>query len=458
MRLNSLATRLFATAAIWTALILPLAGLLIYSIYQREGREDFDSRIKTFLYIVLADSTATGGIDITRPTNVGDPLFEITNSGWYWQIAPVREGSDRPTLVSGSLATERLAPVFGRSVKPDLEGIRWKNDVAPNGRPIRVAELIYQPNADGSGTRFAFSVAGPLDWVYAREASFRTTLIAALAFAGIALLGVTYLQVRFGLAPLVRIERGLNEIRTGRAAKLEGDLPSEIVPLQTELNALIDSNKSIIDRARTQVGNLAHALKTPLAVITNEARESDGGVGDKVVEQAEIMRRQISHYLDRARVAARVDVVGSVTEVGTTVEALQRALERINRDKGVRIDVSVPERAVFHGEKQDLEELVGNLLDNACKWSRSAVRVTVKGDPKPGNFNLVIEDDGPGLTEEQMQQIVTRGFRLDESKPGSGLGLSIVSDLANLYHGAFTLTRSDLGGLAAQLRLPGKVG
>jgi signal transduction histidine kinase len=252
----------------------------------------------------------------------------------------------------------------------------------------------------------------------------------------------------------------LAAIRSGDAARLEGALPAEIEPLQSELNALIQSNQDIVDRARTQVGNLAHALKTPLAVITNEAREDSGSLGQKVVEQAGLMRDQINLYLERARMAARVGVVGRATEVAPVVEPIVRALERINRDRNIGIDFDCAPGAKFQGEKQDLEEMAGNLLDNACKWARSRVRITIglagPVEGRQGGRRLVVTvaDDGPGLPADQRVKLGKRGLRLDETKPGSGLGLSIVTDLAGLYRGRLELGESELGGLEARLDLP----
>jgi signal transduction histidine kinase len=307
--------------------------------------------------------------------------------------------------------------------------------------------------------KYSITVAGPLDWFDEIVSTFRNRLTVALALAGLGLLAVTLFQVRFGLSPLRRIEHGLSAIRSGDAERLEGELPAEIEPLQTELNALIKSNQEIVDRARTQVGNLAHALKTPLAVIVNEAREDRGPFGRKVAEQAAIMRDSIGHYLDRARMAARVGVIGRVTEVAAVVEPLARALERIHRDKGVAIEIECPPGTRFQGERQDLEEMLGNLLDNACKWSRRNVLLTVtvptgEARGRPRELVVTVDDDGPGLNAEQRQRIGKRGQRLDESKPGSGLGLSIVTDLAQSYRGRFALEQSPHGGLRATLTLP----
>ncbi len=267
------------------------------------------------------------------------------------------------------------------------------------------------------------------------------------------------MQVRFGLLPLREIRERLSAVRTGEAEKLEGNPPSEIEPLQVEINALIQSNQDIIERARTQVGNLAHALKTPLAVITNEANSDTSASARKIAEQANIMRDQVNHYLDRARVAARVGVVGRVTEVAPVLDGLRRALERIYQERGLVIEVTCPPGARFQGERQDLEEMLGNLIDNACKWTRDEVDVVVRlagvADASAGRRLLItVDDNGPGLTEEQRKQGIKRGRRLDESKPGSGLGHSIVADLAQSYRGTFTLEASEAGGLRACLDLP----
>jgi signal transduction histidine kinase len=279
-------------------------------------------------------------------------------------------------------------------------------------------------------------------------------LITALAVLGLGLVVATLFQVRFGLRPLRAIRHDLAAIRSGEAERLEGEPPDEIRPLQQELNALIQSNREIVDRARTHVGNLAHALKTPLSVITNEARETQGPLAAKVIEQAEIMRTQITHHLDRARVAARAGAIGDTTDVDGVLRALKRALDRIYDSRGLDLSVSSSPALKFQGEKQDFEEMVGNLLDNACKWARSRVRLSAEPIDGARSFAVLVDDDGPGLTAPQRAKAVKRGQRLDETKPGSGLGLSIVADLAHLYKGSLELEPSPEGGLRARLELP----
>jgi signal transduction histidine kinase len=458
MKLNSLALRLFVTSAAWTLLALPLAGYLIYSLYRDDVQLSFDAQLRKLLTQITIDSMSTTGDEPVMPPNLYEPLFEVTQSGWYWQIRPI-DGAPGRTLVSPSLATALLPSPYERKIEPDDSGTRWMNVPGPTGSTIRILEFIDSPGHDPDNTKYSIIVAGPLDWFEETVATFRARLTTALALVGVGLVAVTVFQVRFGLLPLRRIERGLASIRSGEAERLEGQLPAEIEPLQTELNALIASNQEIIDRARTQVGNLAHALKTPLAVIVNEARDDQSTLGSKVAEQAHLMRDQIGHYLDRARMAARAGAIGRVTPVQSTAEALVRTVERIHSDKGITVTLSVAPGAKFQGEKQDLEEMLGNLLDNACKWGKSRVVLSGKVDVAQAPLNgrhltITVEDDGPGLSAEQRAKIGKRGTRLDESKPGSGLGLSIVSDLAQSYHGRLTLDASEHGGLKAVLDLP----
>jgi len=458
MRLNSLAFRLFATAIVSTMLILPVAGLLIYSVYRQEAEEGFDERLRQLLTIVHADSIDESSSEPGTPGQVGEPLFFITHSGWYWQIKPLN-GAPGQTKASPSLANFGLPSPFEEGIEPDVQGTRWLDFLGPNNQPVRIAETIYAFGEDSSGPQYSIAVAGPLDWLEARVASFGTQLAFALTLAGIALVAVTLLQVRFGLLPLRAIENGLAAVRSGKSTRLEGELPAEIEPLQHELNALIQSNEEVIERARTQVGNLAHALKTPLAVITNEAREDKSPLAQKVAEQAQVMRDQVNHYLDRARMAASAGSLVRVTDVLPVAEALQRALERIYHEKGIAIRLDCPEDARFQGERHDLEEMLGNLLDNACKWGRRSIRVSIsvrRPELRGASPRLIvtIEDDGPGLTEDQRRRIGKRGLRLDETKPGSGLGLSIVSDLALSYRGRLELGASRYGGLLAKLDLP----
>lgn len=459
MRLDSIAFRLVAASVAWSLLILPLAGFIIYSLYREDVQASFDAQLEKLVTAITIDSMVVGAEQPVPPPNRYEPLFEVTHSGWYWQIMPIDEQGG-PTLRSASLATAVLPSPMRLGYPPDPEtNMRWRNDEGPDGKPVRIVELVDTIGHAQGRPRYSIVVAGPSEWFEHSVSKFRTRLALALAVAGAALLALMIFQVRFGLAPLKRVEQALAEIRSGDATRLEGAVPAEIEPLREELNALIQSNEDIMERARTQVGNLAHGLKTPLAVITNEAREHQGSLGDKVIEQAQIMNDQVQNYLERARIAARVGVIGRVTPVREVVDPLVRALERLHAEKEICIEVSCSENVMFQGEKHDLEEMLGNLLDNACKWADARIRLSAEvlpGQSRTGRrrLRITVEDDGPGLTSDQRARIGKRGLRLDETKPGTGLGLSIVIDLAQSYRGRLSLDESPHGGLLAQLDLP----
>jgi signal transduction histidine kinase len=285
--------------------------------------------------------------------------------------------------------------------------------------------------------------------------TFITTLAAALVILGAGLVAAVILQVRVGLRPLFALRREVADVRTGRRERLVGRYPTELAPLASELNALVEHNQQVVERQRTHVGNLAHALKTPLSVILTEAGQQGGDLAGVVERQAAIMSRQVDHHLRRARAAARTPGIGERTEVGPVVEELVRTLERIFHGKIAHIDLSCPDGLMFVGERQDLLEMVGNAVENACKWCRKRVRVSCAANPGPSRtFRLTVEDDGEGLAADQREAVLRRGERADETAPGSGLGLSIIDELARAYGGGVVLGPSALGGLRVEITLP----
>ena len=449
---KSLAFRLFASAAAWTLVVIPIAAILLVSLYRQAVERNFDARLSVYMTSLVASTTAEGGPSPQEPANLGDPIFTIPFSGWYWQIKPLK-GAKRPLYISDSLLDQQLKLPSQDGIPADETLTRQSYAPGPDDQNLRIVEREIRPGGPDSAP-YSYAVAGDAAEIDTDLAEFTTMLILALAVLGFGLVLATFFQVRFGLLPLRAIRHDLASIRSGDAESLEGELPDEIKPLQYELNALIQSNRDVVERARTHVGNLAHALKTPLSVISNEARTHKGALADKVVEQAEIMRTQITHHLDRARVAARSGVIGDVTDVTPVLEALKRTLDRIYGERGIALDVRADSGLKFQGEKQDFEEMAGNLLDNACKWAGARVAVTTERLPGSPSFAVIVDDDGPGLTEAERERVVKRGQRLDESKPGSGLGLSIVADLAHLYKGRFELEPSPNGGLRARLTLP----
>ena len=360
---------------------------------------------------------------------------------------------------SDSLADETYKTPSELGIKPDQRRVRQAYVDGPEGQLLRVLERDIDFGQENESRVFSISVAFDTADVDNETRYLTNTIVLTLALLGVGLLLATFFQVRFGLSPLKDIGNHIAAIRSGEEMLLEGTPPDEILPLQEELNALIKANWSIVERARTHVGNLAHALKTPLSVIVNEAEAQDNVFAKRVSQQAEVMRQHISHHLDRARIAAQIRPISGVTDVAPGLAALSRALAKIHEARAIGIEIDCPAGVRFFGEKQDFDEMAGNLMDNACKWAKSRVTVTVEPPQGPAAsagrvFRLVIEDDGPGLPEAFRRDAVGRGRRLDENVPGSGLGLSIVADLSHLYRGTLTLEEAASGGLRACLTLP----
>ena len=268
-------------------------------------------------------------------------------------------------------------------------------------------------------------------------------------------MAAVFLQLKLALGPLERLRHSLARVRAGQAARLQGSYPAEIQPLVEEFNGVLDHDAAILERARTQAGNLAHALKTPLAILANAAAREPGELGRLVTEQVGTARRQVDYHLARARAAASAQLPGQRVAVRPLLEGLLRVMGKLHGERGLHLELlPVRGEAAFRGDVQDFQEMLGNLLDNACKWAASQVQVALESG-SDGQLVITIEDDGPGLPEAVRETVLQRGVRADEAMPGSGLGLSIVADLAGLYGGSLNLETSPLGGLKVRLGLPG---
>ena len=456
MRANSLAVRLFLWAMVWTVVILIATGIALSTLYRHAVERAFDRRLDVYLRTLVADVASPEDSGDKFPQSIGEPLFELPLSGWYWQVT--RLDSKTPEVHSSRSLWDASLPRFAAEKAASESEYRQGYARGPEDQDLRLVERNIDLGGDG---RYLVAVAGDASEIDDETQSFNRAIIITFTALTLALLLTTALQVRFGLAPLARISESLAAIRSGRAERLEGEFPVEIAPLARETNALIDANRKIVERARTHVGNLAHALKTPLSVIVNEAATRGGdSFARKVLEQTDIMRDQVARQLERARLAARSTRLALV-DVPPVVTALARSLEKLHRDREIAIDIDVPEHARFRGEQQDLEEMVGNLVDNGCKWARSRVAIEVLADPPAPNsekarVRIIVDDDGPGLSPAEREQVALRGQRLDETKPGSGLGLSIVVELAGLYGGVLKLGTAPIGGVRAELALPGE--
>jgi signal transduction histidine kinase len=385
-----------------------------------------------------------------------DPRFERAYSGWYWQITPL--GPKGP--VAGDTQISRS--LFDQTIKITDEehsgNLTIGHGAGPDGQSVRFISQRVEFPISATPTpndvrAFNFLVAGNVTEVQTEIARFNGTLIWSFAVLGLGLILGVFLQVRVGLVPLKRVSEALARIRDGKARRLDGKFPAEIEPLASELNSLIEHSAEVVGRARTHVSNLAHFLKTPLTVLASEASAQPGPLADAVSRQVVTMRRQVDHYLARARAAGALDVLGNRTPVKPVLDDLARVLKRIHAERGLEITVDCPASLAFRGERQDLEEMAGNLIDNACKWAHARVAVSA-GRISGTSFELRVDDDGPGLDPEERQLVGERGERLDESVPGTGLGLAIVRDIAKLYGGSFALDTAPQGGLEAKIVLP----
>jgi signal transduction histidine kinase len=443
---SSLAFRLVVVAMAWSAVALVAAGVLLTELYRSSLERTFDERLEVYQKAIVglvAAAPADGPPEIGA---LGEPRFLLPLSGWYWSI---RDAAGVTVAASPSLFGDELET----PVAPEDGSVASSTVSGPSGEPVRV---LVRRVAFADDRMLDIVVTGSMRELAADIAGFRLRTFATLAVFAIGLVVAAMAQVRLALKPLEAMRAGLAAIREGRSERLEGTFPQEIAPLAAELNALIAANGAIVERARAHVGNLAHALKTPLSVILNEARAEDTPLAGKVAEQVGTMRAEVDRYLDRARMAAGRGVVGHTAEVMKSVEAVARVLEKAWPDRHIVFDIAGPAGIRARIDRRDLDELVGNLMDNAAKFGagRIEVRVTAEGGADRPMVSLTVGDDGPGMPEASYAEVLGRGRRLDETVPGSGLGLSIVDEIVESYGGELRLSRSRLGGLAVTAQLP----
>lgn len=436
----ALSTRLILGAAVWLVLILALGGGVLTWVFRDTVENEFSRRLDAMLNGMIASMAATPDGQVTLSHPLGDPRFERVYSGWYWQI----------TEPSGALLRSRsLWDSTLRSTGSDTK-LHLSRTEGPNGEPLLVAERdITFPDVDGL---VHVMVAGDLREVSDSVHRFNLLLIAGLGILGVGLVLAIMIQVRFGLRPLRSLAADLDGVRRGTHPRLAEQYPREIAPLATAMNGVLDKDAQLIERARRHVGNLAHGLKTPLAVISAEME----GEPDRSVLRNQVltMRRLIDHHLGRASaVAGAGERIGGSTQVADTAREIAGVLRKVFAERNLTIDIEIDKTVTFPGHREDLEEILGNLMENACKWASS--RVLVSAEQTAEHTIFTVEDDGPGMSAEQAAEASRRGKRFDEFAPGWGLGLSIVADLVEVSGGTLTFVQSSLGGLAARVEFPG---
>lgn len=438
---GSVSRRMLLVATAWILLLLVGGGLALDRVLTGAITRNFDDQLDYLVssMIVSTELDSNGEVRMTR--ELADQRFLEPNSGAYWQIS----GEGHETFPSRSLWDRKLKV---DAVHNDREVHFYDSNQFPDQK-LRIAERDLK--LPGSPVRWRFQVAQSRDVLDAQIATVRRTLVRSFALLGLGLVAMAALQTWYGLRPLRKVRREIASLRAGHTKRVGGPLPAEVGPMVDELNALVEHNDRQAEEARRHAGNLAHALKTPLSVIMNAAAAGQADLPDTVIREARTMRRQIDHHLARARAVGRRGSAHSRAEVWPSIEAVERAVARLYPN--VRIDVDGVKDAVAHIERQDLDEILGNLVENAAKYGGGSVFVTARLEA--GFVEILVEDDGVGIPEADRIRIFDRGVRLDTGKPGTGLGLAIVRDVAEIYGGTVSLEESeDLGGLLVRLRLP----
>jgi signal transduction histidine kinase len=445
MSAGSLRLRLLLAAALSIAVALLLAGLALSLIFEDQVYRRVTSELENHFYQLAGglEPGANGNLTITRP--LADPRFELPLSGLYWQVS--QSGGSEP-LRSKSLWDEGLSLPDASDAQGVMQG--------PSGVPLYFIRRQITIDADGKEMPITVFVAVDKTEVDTPVSDFRWQILWSLGLIGAALMVAAWAQVSIGLSPLKRLSSLLSAMRRGETRRLEGSFPNEVAPLAGELNALLDAQEKTLDRARARAGDLAHGLKTPLTVLSAIARDiAERGLKKEaceIEEQAELIRLHVERQLARARLASGRTV--AATPLKEAADRVVAAMKRSPRGDDIEWVNAIPADAKAAIEKQDLVELFGNLLDNGRKWAKTRVALSF------ADHALIIEDDGPGVPQADLERIIERGHRLDEKTQGSGLGLAIVRDIAEIYGLDFDLSRSELGGLriAINLSTAGKAG
>ena len=483
---GSLRLRLLAGTLVWVLLTVLVAGWALGRMFTEHVERQFQAELTTHLNQLAAHLAIDANGQPALRAVLSDPRFVRPYSGLYWQIDVLADAHTMGSSVSEGIAQAgegagRQGALRSRSlwdvvlaVPGDLPAdgeVHAHDTEGPDGAPLRMIEQVLRP-AERPELALRVIVAANAALVVEPVARFNRILALALTLLAAGLAVAALVQVRVGLRPLARLRDGLAAVREGRSTAIAGRFPAEIQPLVAEFNAVLARNAEVVTRARTHAGNLAHAVKTPLAVLANaanaaEAAEAaddapDGALARLVREQVALARTQVDYHLARSRAAAAVGVPGLRTPLRPVLEGLLRLMDKVHAGRGLKVAIlACAEDLAFRGEGQDLQEMLGNLIDNACKWAASRVEVHAEAcaDAAPGaldagQLRICIDDDGPGLPAAAREAVFARGVRADERTPGAGLGLSIVRELAQLYGGEVRLEASPWGGLRAVLELP----
>ncbi len=446
--MNSLAVRLFFSATIWIIFTLVSAGLLLSDLNEKTNFKAFDDRLNLLLETLIGASRVDSSDGITVVSTIGDPRFFQPYSGWYWQVNKESKTLVRSRSMWDQVFTEDKRLIGGRSQFINNVGKDIDNQNYVEKKKLHIIERNI--SFPGINAPVTFILSGDTEEYQANIKKFDNTLSVILFALGAGLMIAVFLQVKFGLLPLNKIKASLFKVRNGDESSLKESYPLEVQPLASEINELLAHNEKIIDRAKTHVGNLAHVLKTPLAVISNEIKNDSTTMHNQI----SLMKRHIDRYLKKAHLES---VGKSSKEKINMIDLVNKMIfifKKLYPEVNIFLTLKIKEAFVFGG-MDDLEEVVGNVIENACKYGNKKIKIEIKIG-KDDKLLLVVSDDGPGLSLQQMNKVFARGFRLDEQKPGTGLGLNIVKDIIETYmKGNVELKKSEnLGGLEVNISIP----
>jgi len=439
---KTLAFRITAFSSIWIVSALVFTAIVLVINHSDHTAHHYDQHVHMHLEELTGASSFDPDGTFKLAFYPSDPRYQDLYSGWYWEV----KQSGRTLARSPSLGDYSL--MLG-DVKPTSE-VTVYDIKGPQQQPLRahVEEMKVGPDR----VPLVFLATSPTQGIKEDVAEYSNHIVFSFVILGICLLLAVVLQVHVALKPLKGISAQISDIRAGRATRLTEHQLEDVQPLVDELNNLLDHNAVLVKRARNQLGDLAHSVKNPLTVINNATLQMEPEQKDLILSQTRDISRSVDHYLSRARTYGTEKVLGSRSSVRSVTEDLVFVMRRIYQERNLEFDLLLLQDCWFRGEVQDLEEMLGNLMDNACKWAKS--RVMVECTTLDGRLYLKVEDDGPGIKEQEYDKVMRRGHKLDESKPGHGQGLGIVKDIAGLYGGSLKLARGDLGGLQAALELP----
>ncbi|WP_206613609.1 sensor histidine kinase [Parahaliea mediterranea] len=434
----SLSRRLILSYLLLAALMVPAVGGALSYGFRESAQASFDQRLRSLHQVLMAALERSQDGEWSVESRLGESLFHQVYSGWYWQISD----GGQIVEISRSLWDQRLSV-------SDSPTLVLRDVTGPRGERLRLVERSLRLPGRDRPLHVALAVSDAE--LRAQVARFNRLLWLSLLALCVLLLGGLMLQVRWGLSPLRALHRNITAVRAGRARRLDTRLPAELADLASAMNDVLDHDRRLIERGRAAAGNLAHALKTPVSVLQTEAERFPEAQRSQVREEVERINAAVRHHLARASAAGSPLLAGPVP-VAPILAPILQGLHRLSLRRGTTLAYQLPPDLQVRVDPQDLQELVGNLLENALEWA--SARVEVAFSERAGQFHLAIDDDGPGLTAQQREAALARGGRLDERRPGHGLGLAIVQDLVDLYGGGLALGVSPLGGLSVRLWLP----